>query len=67
MIGDGVPFHSSSKHFSFLFSIFPLGLLDWNVPHVRWQQNRLLWTIGFDNPPTDIYLLLLLEMRAEIW
>ena len=27
MIGAGVPFHSANKHFSHLFSIFPLGLL----------------------------------------
>ena len=39
MIGANLSLHSSNKHFSHLFSIFPLGLQDWSV-----EAERELWT-----------------------
>ena len=39
MIGDGVPLHSGLKMWSHIFSVFPLGLLDWHTP-----KDRELWT-----------------------
>ena len=39
MIGEGLPFAHPNKHFSHLFSIFPLGLLQWSV-----EADRELWT-----------------------
>ena len=39
MIGAGLPFAHANKHFSHLFSIFPLGLLQWSA-----AADRELWT-----------------------
>ena len=47
-----VPFHSANKHFSHLFSIFPLGLLDWNVPAQRELWTRSLGLFAHYNDPT---------------
>ena len=41
MIGDGVPLHSGLKMWSHIFSVFPLGLLDWNTP-----KDRELYSTG---------------------
>lgn len=47
-----VPFHSANKHFSHLFSMFPLGLLDWNVPAQRELWTRSLGLFAHYNDPT---------------
>ena len=47
-----VPFHSANKHFSHLFSIFPLGLLDWNAPAQRELWTRSLGLFAHYNDPT---------------
>ena len=39
MIGENVTLHSPNKHFSHMFSMFPLGLLDWSN-----ATEQALWT-----------------------
>lgn len=52
MIGEGVPFSHANKHFSHLFSIFPLGLLEWSVPEERALWTRSLGLFKHYNDPT---------------
>jgi hypothetical protein len=51
MIGDGIPLHSGLKMWSHIFSVFPLGLLDWTVAHDRevWTKSLELFSY-FNNP-----------------
>lgn len=52
MIGEGVPLHSGLKMWSHIFSVFPLGQLDWHAS----PKDRELWTKSlelfkfFNNP-----------------
>jgi|EP01047_Picozoa_sp_COSAG01_P040223 hypothetical protein len=52
MIGRAVPFHSANKHFSHLFSLFPLGLLDWSDRSQRKLWSSSLGLFAHYNDPT---------------
>jgi N-acetyl-beta-hexosaminidase len=52
MIGANVSLHSQNKHFSHLFSIFPLGLLEWSVPAERELWTNSLQVFAHFNDPT---------------
>lgn len=47
-----VPFAHANKHFSHLFSIFPLGLLDWSKPDDRRLWTKSLGLFAHYNDPT---------------
>eukprot|EP01049_Picozoa_sp_SAG25_P004187 SAG25_NODE_257_length_10931_cov_4.550960_8_plen_489_part_00 len=51
MIGDDTPLHSSLKMWSHIFSVFPLGNLDWNVPGERQVWIKSLERFNYYNNP----------------